>query len=492
MKFEVIKQDLNSKTDALIIGVFEGKALPTEAKQLDKTLNGAITKTYNEFKGEKKQVKVLTTMGKHNASKIYLLGLGKQDGFTLDSLRKAAAVAVKKARDDNCKHVSLTLTQVTVKGEKEMAKAQAVAEGIIMGLYDFNTFKTEREKIKTVNKVTIIAEDPRRAETGVLKGNILGESVNYTRDLVNLPANEVTPKYLAKQAEQLGKEHGFKVTIMGKDEMKKLGLNCILAVTKGSNEEPKLIVMEKKAKGKKMALVGKGITFDSGGLNIKTGKWMYDMKLDMGGAAAVLGTMKAVCELGMKVNLVGVIPTCENLTGGSAQKPGDIIKAYNGKTIEVGNTDAEGRLLLADAIPFTFDKYKPDSLIDLATLTGAIVMALGYQAAGLFGNDTNLKNKIKKAAETTQERVWELPMYEEYSDWVKSDFADVKNIQKAPQGYEAGSCTAAAFLESFVDGKWAHIDIAGTAFVYENSEYLHKGGTGYGVRLLTQLLSEWK
>ncbi len=466
-----------SIADCVLVGVFSKQVLSPAYNGLDSALGGALKEALKGFKAEPGKAKLLTTLGRVKPKAVILAGLGGEE--SLEALRKATGAAVKEAKRQGFKSARLSIHS-SFKDEETAAKAEC--EAAVLSLYSFDKFKSDKEDLFE----KIVFEESVKAAAE--KGKLLGDGANYARDLVNLPGNVVTPSYLAAEAEKLGSELGFKVKVLDEGDAEKLGMNCFLAVAKGSDEPARFVVLEKEGEGDPLVLVGKGVTFDTGGLNIKVNNYMTDMKMDMAGAAAVLGAFKAAAALGLKKRLVGLLPCCENMPSGRAQRPGDIVKAYNGKTVEVLNTDAEGRMILADALAYAEKHYKPWAIIDLATLTGAVIVALGYAAAGFFTNDSALARLLKKASENSGERVWELPLYEEYKDWVKSDNADVRNISKAPHGYEAGSCTGAAFLSNFVKGRWAHVDIAGTAFSYEQHPYLGKGATGYGVRLLTAFL----
>jgi len=326
---------------------------------------------------------------------------------------------------------------------------------------------------------------------GLEKGTTLANATCLTRDLVNEPPSIMNSEQMVKEAKKLNKK--IKVQVLENKELQKLGMNAILAVNAGSKSGAKLIIMKYNGGGKrKLALVGKGITFDSGGLDLKPSKHMLDMKMDMAGAATVMGTMKAAAELGLKVNLIGVLPVTSNMVGAGAYKPGDIITTYSGKTIEVQNTDAEGRLVLVDAISYTVEKFKPDMLIDLATLTGAAVVALGHEATALVGTERGIIKDLIAAGDYTYERAWELPLYKEFQDYIKGTISDFKNLG-GPTGSEGGTVTAAALLHEFVKPTpWVHMDIAGTAWFVENREYVKKGATGQGVRLLIKFLEDLK
>jgi leucyl aminopeptidase len=357
-------------------------------------------------------------------------------------------------------------------------------------------FKTERDDRKDVNSVTLMAAN--RAQANLIgraleTGRILAESANFARSLVNHPANEMTPTILAEQARQMAKACQLKCEVLDRKAMEKLGMGLLLGVAQGSEQAPKFIVLEHRSGKRKqdnIVFVGKGITFDSGGISIKSADGMERMKYDMSGGAAVIGALRAAALLKVPLNVVGLIPATENLLSGKATKPGDVHRAMNGKTAEIINTDAEGRLILGDALAYAA-RYKPSACVDLATLTGACVVALGHEAIGMMGNSQGeaLMQRLQKAGMRTGERVWQLPLWDEYLEHVKSDVADVKNVGL---GRAAGAIAGAAFLVKFVDGyPWVHLDIAGTAWADRDQPYKLKGGTGVGVRLLSQMLLDW-
>jgi leucyl aminopeptidase len=376
------------------------------------------------------------------------------------------------------------------------AAAQALVEGVVLALYRFDKFKTEENDRKDVVALTLVATNREQAKVvqhGAHIGHILGESANFARSLINHPSNEMTPSILAEQARQMAKEYGLKCEILERKDMEKLGMGLLLGVAQGSDQPPKFIILEHRG-GKRnqgnIVFVGKGITFDSGGISIKPADGMERMKYDMSGGAAVIGALRAAAILKVPHNVIGLIPATENLPSGKATKPGDVHRAMNGKTAEIINTDAEGRLILGDALAYAA-RYKPIACVDLATLTGACVVALGHEAIGMLGNDQSeqIMDRLKNAGMRAGERVWQLPLWDEYLEHVKSDVADVKNVGMSRA---AGTIAGAAFLVKFVDGyPWVHLDIAGTAWADREQPYKPKGGTGVGVRLLTQMLLDW-
>ncbi|MBC8500189.1 MAG: leucyl aminopeptidase [DPANN group archaeon] len=495
MKINVKKdKSENTKTEVLIIGHFEKEKFSHPA--LDKKLKGRISKAIKEkkFEGEFKQLHSVSSLGLIAPEKILLVGLGKKKEFDLEKLRKISGFTAKVVRDGKVTSFATTLTEEDVKGRNIEEKSLTIVEGILLGLYQFDRYKTEeKEKQPKVREVTLLTSDVKKSKTGVKKGEILANATNYVRDLVNMPACEATPTYIANEAKKIAKQHKIKIRIFGKKELEKKKMNAILGVSKGSSQEPKLVVLETNPKAKKkIALVGKGITFDSGGLDIKPESFMLDMKSDMAGAAAVLATVMVAAKLKILINVLGVMALTENMPGASAQKPGDIVTAYNKKTIEIANTDAEGRLVLADAVAYA-EEQKPAAIIDLATLTGSCIVVLGYSGAVLVSNNDKLKNAIKKSADETFERVWELPLWDDFREAIKGEIADVRNLGKFPKGYEAGTITAATFIEAFIEKTpWAHLDIAGTAWYEQEKEYISKAATGYGVRLLIHFLENWK
>ncbi len=484
---------LKHKTAALIVGAF-GDELTQDAALVDKALNGALKdlSTSKEFSGKFKEFHLVSTHDKIAAKRIILAGLGKKTELNSEKLRKISGFAAKYLRNIGVKEFSTTLHNIQFTQEA----VQATAEGIALGLYKFTKYKKQNENPKEITGAFFLTDSGRINDVnkGIKIAQIISEAVNQVRDISNMPANIMTPSQLAEESEKVAKECKLKIKVYSKIEMEKMGMNCILAVSRGSTEEPKLIVLEHNPSAKDtIAIVGKGITFDSGGLDIKPWQYMEEMKSDKCGAAAVLGIIKAASKLNIPLHVVGVMPATENMPSGSATKPGDIVTAYNKKTVEIINTDAEGRLILADALSFTEEKFKPQAIIDLATLTGACIVALGYEAAAVLGNDEALIEKLKTAGNKCFERLWPLPLWEEYDEAIDSESADVRNTNKGPSS-SAGTIQGAAFLKKFINNNtpWAHIDIAGTSWLLAERDYLPKSATGYGVRLITQFLLDWK
>lgn len=479
MKVEFRKTSLGKIKDALVcVFLMQGEKPPREIAQF---MKGVSKK---RFEGKLEQTFSTETLGKAGFRHLLIVGLGEKGKFRLDNLRRAAGVAVRHAAALKEKELSVYLPHLP---KTDISKtAQAVTEGAMLAGYKFDRFKTKKEDVFKVEKLRIVSE--KDANKGVKLGTVYATAQNYSRELDEQPANIATPTKIAEESRRLAKQKGLHVTVYDRKAMKKMGMGGLLAVGKCSVEPPVLVKLEHN-KGKKYPLyciVGKGITFDAGGISLKPSKNMHEMKYDKSGAINVLGVMKAVAELRLPIRLIGLMPLTENVPSGSAQKPGDIIKAHNGKTIEVLNTDAEGRLVLADALSFAAEQ-KPKAIIDMGTLTGAMVICLGRHAAGLFSNDDKLSKAIEQAGEDTHERVWRFPLWPEYGEMMKSDFADLKNISELP---EAGSITAAAFLQEFVGKtKWAHLDIASVGLVKWNHPYLDKGAAGTGVRLVTETLT---
>jgi len=411
-----------------------------------------------------------------------------QTGETADvaSLRLAASAAAKAVIAGKATSTGVHLLLVAGKTLDIETAAAIVAQAFVFEGYRFDQFKSKKEPVATLTNVNITVSkkaDQDAAQAGLQQGLAIGHGVNFTRDLGNAPGNVCTPTYLATQAQALGKAAKIKVDVLEAADMQKLGMGSFLAVAKGSIEPPKLITLEYKGgKGKPVVLVGKGITFDSGGISLKPGDSMDEMKYDMCGAATVLGVFKAVTELKLPINLVGVIATCENMPAVNAYKPGDILTSMSGQTIEVLNTDAEGRLVLCDALTYAA-KYEPETIIDIATLTGACVIALGHIATGLYANDEKLAEQLLAAAGTSGDKAWRMPLWDDYQEQLKSNFADMANIGGRP----GGSITAAVFLSRFVkDVNWAHLDIAGTAW----KSGAAKGATGRPVPMLVEFLNQ--
>jgi leucyl aminopeptidase len=461
----------------------QGEKAPKEAERL---LRGVKEERYA---GKLLQTYACDTGSKEGARHLVIVGLGKKGEFRLDNLRRAAGLAVRYAGARREKEAAIFLPPdlPLPKGMGGGKAAQALCEGALLAGYKFTEFKTKRDELFDVERVTM-AGLGKEAEEGIRLGTIMAGAQNYARSLDDQPANVASPQKVAEWAKKLAKEEGLEIEIFDAARMKRMGMNALLAVAEGSANKPLLVRLDYN-KGKKLPLycvVGKGVTFDSGGISIKPSANMHEMKYDKTGAINVLGVMMAVSRLGLPIRVIGLMPLVENMPSGTAQRPGDIVRAYNGKTIEVLNTDAEGRLILADALAYAAEQ-KPEGIIDMATLTGAMIISLGRHAIGMFSNDERLAGALAGAGEDTHERVWRLPVWPEYGEMIKADFADIKNISE--QG-EAGSITAAMFRKEFVgEAKWAHLDIAAVDFVKWPHPYLEKSASGTGVRLVAAALS---
>lgn len=490
--------------EVVVVNLFEGVDHPGGATgAVDAALGHQITAMIatGDISGAFKEVTVFPTFDKINANRVMVVGLGKRQDFTLDRVRQVSACAATKARDMGLRTFS-TIVHGAGVGDLDLGDAaEAVVEGALLGLYRYTEHKTDADK-KKIEAMTIVTLEKARADAirdVVHRASVVSTMTNFARDLVNAPSNMKTPRQFAERIQQASKEAGAKLTIYDEKQLDKMGFGALLGVAKGSVEPPRLVTLEYSGGGKEkpVVFVGKGITFDSGGIALKPLEAlgtdpMWIMRYDMAGAAVALSAVLAAARLKLPVNVVGIAPLSENMPSGSAQKPGDIVRAYGGKTIEVLNPDAEGRLVLADALGYA-KTLKPKAVIDIATLTGAVKVALGTHAAGMFVNDADLRSRLERAAEATAERVWALPLWDEYDEQIKSDFADIKNTG----GRSAGAITAAKFLEKFASGlRWAHLDIAGTSWVEAapdspKKEYLPRGASGFGVRLLVRLLREW-
>jgi len=489
LEIKVIVGDIVAvEADAIVVNLFEEVERPGGATgAVDKALGGAITKLieHGELKGKLNEVHIIHSLGKVPARIVAVAGLGKHSGFTLDRVRDITAEVCRALRKLNCRRIA-TIVHGGVGGIEPGAACQAMVEGGLLGLYSFRKHITKEPDYGDVEELLIVERDAAKLQAlqeGCETGRVTAEATSLARDLVNEPSNHMTPSDMAKVAEKLAKAHGLGLTVLDREQMEKEGMGAILGVARGSRQPPKLIVLSykgDKTASETLGFVGKGITFDSGGISIKPSDGMAEMKGDMAGAAAVLSALSAIAQLKLKVNVTAVAPATENLPGGNATKPGDILKAVNGKTIEVVNTDAEGRLVLADALGYAV-KQGLSPLVDVATLTGACHVALGRLCSGVFSNDQELVDRLTKAGAEAGERLWQMPMYEEYKEQNKSEVADIKNTG----GRWGGAITAAQFLAEFVgDTPWAHIDIAGTSDNDKERGYLVKGATGVGVRIL--------
>ena len=473
------------QTPMLAIAVMRG-GLPGSLAELDRAAGGALQRlsAAGDFTGKRDETALIYPPGP--AGRILLIGMGKSEEVNRAAVRRAASVAAKRMRALGVTQGAFHLPAES-RGEVTPAEAgQAIAEGLAQGAWQFLEMKRPGEEKKPpLERVDVLAPEDEAFAAGHRIGAAIGAGQTLARGIQVLPGNVCTPTYVARAAEELAARHGLEVTVLDKAAIAREKMGALLAVAQGSVEEPRFIALEYKgAEGAPIVLVGKGVTFDTGGISIKPAQNMEDMKYDMSGAAAVLGTFEALGRLKPAVHVVGLIPSTENMPSGTAVKPGDVVTSHFGKTIEVINTDAEGRLILCDALSWA-RRYRPACVIDIATLTGAVVVALGHSAAGVMGSDEALVEEVRRAGERAGERAWPLPLWDEYRDLMKSDIADVKNAGGRP----AGSISAGWFLREFVDGfPWAHLDIAGTAYTDRDDPSRVKGPTGIGVRLFSELV----
>jgi len=493
MEIKVITGDIAKiKADAIIVNFFEGMKSPDgDITAVDKALDGAITQliSQGEIKGKLNEITLVHSLGKLPAARVVVVGLGKQSELSLDKVRGAAGETCRWLRQRDVGSVATTAQGTGINNISPEDSAQAITEGALLGLYLFRKHMTrEDDKPGELKQLLIVGSDKAKIqlEKGSAKGKVLAEATNLARDMVNEPANYMTPTHMAEIAMKLAQSHGLEATILDQKKMAELGMGALLGVAQGSQQPPKFIVLQYKGGDSaktNVALVGKGITFDSGGISIKPSEKLEEMKGDMAGGAAVMAAISAIAQLKPKINAMAVIPATENLPSGSALKPGDILTAMNGKTIEIISTDAEGRLILADALSYA-KKLGAEFIVDVATLTGACLVALGGITTGAFANNQNLMDRVTAAGAKAGEYIWQMPMYDEYKEQNKSDVADVKNVG----GRYAGAITAAKFLAEFInDTPWVHLDIAGTSLSEKDRGYTVKGATGVPVRTLVNL-----
>ena len=491
LEVKVVTGDITEiDADAIVVNLFQGvEEVSGASAAVDKALGGAISSLISkgEFKGKFGEVSIVHTLGKLPARMVAIAGLGKQQDLNLDRIRGVAGEFCRSLRKLNCHRIATILHGAGVGGVEPGASAKAIVEGAVLGLYSFSRYK--KPDYEDIGEMVIVGREQSTipvVERGVHEGRIMAEAVCLARDMANEPANYMTPSRMADIAKEIADRHGLELNILNSEDMEAMGMGALLGVARGSSEPPKLITLGYKGdqrSEKAVGFLGKGITFDSGGISIKPSEGMGEMKDDMAGGAAGIAALSAIVQLKPKVNVTAVIPASENLPSGTALKPGDILKAMNGKTIEVINTDAEGRLILADALSYAV-KQGLSPLVDLATLTGACRVALGDGYSGAFTNNQELLNEVMKAGDRSGEKLWQMPMPEEYKEQNKSEIADVKNTGNR----YAGAITAALFLSEFVDNTpWVHIDIAGTSLSSKESGYVVKGATGVGVRTLVEL-----
>jgi leucyl aminopeptidase len=493
MKVSLLTKPLNAADgDVLILGAYaEDKRMAEPLARVDRALGGQLGEVFKaeKFLGKAGQLTHLYTNGRLAATRVMVVGLGPRGQLTPEAIRRAAAAGVRRARDLGARVVAIEVLGDTL---LPGVRARAIVGGALMGTYTFDRYKKEKPD-RVVEELRLVEPETRRAREmreAIQIGEVFGGAANFARDLVNAPANEVTPTYLARTAERIAREGRLKLKIYDWAECEEMGMGAFLGVAAGSDQPPRFIHMTYFPRGRarrRVVIIGKGVTFDSGGLDIKPADGMVRMKNDMSGAAAVLAVMRALPVLKPPVEVHAIVAATENMISGRAQRPGDVVRAMNGTTIEIGNTDAEGRLTLADALAYAVARVKPDEMIDLATLTGACVVALGSLCAGLLTTSQPLADRVRAAADLVGERLWQLPMIEEYKEGMKSDVADINNV--GPRG--GGAINAGIFMKEFVaDVPWVHLDIAGPAFSDKDLPLGPKGATGFGARTLLAYLTE--
>lgn len=482
--------------ELLVLFQCEGeKHLKEETAAINKLLDGQLVAALDqgEFEGKPNELFLVHTQGKCSAKRVLLVGLGQRRELRLDSFRQAMGAAAKRVRQAKITSFGVAMPSVSPRGVAPLDIAQAIAEGAILGVYHFTEYRSDNgAKPPDLERLTLYCTQRpqmRQLVEGIRRGIVTAEAAVFVRDLCNHPSNVMTPTRVAAEAKGIAKETGVTLKILEQKDMEQLGMGALLGVARGSHEPPKFIILEYKGERAKknlqpIVLVGKTVTFDTGGISLKPSENMEQMKADMTGGAEVLASVRAAARLKLPLYVVGILPVAENMPGGRAMKPGDIVKTLSGKTVEVQNTDAEGRLILSDGLAYA-TRYQPAALIDVATLTGACVVALGQFAIGMFGNNDRLKEQVRKAGLRAGERVWEMPLWDDYFEQLRSDVADMRNIG----GRGGGMITAALFLSKFVgDCPWIHLDIASTDWSERERAYIPKGPTGIGTRLLIQYL----
>ncbi len=493
MEIKVIAGDIiKIKADAIIVNFFEGmERLDGDIAAVDKALDGAISQliSQGEIKGKLNEITIVHSLGKLPTARVVVSGLGKQSELSPNKIRGAVAETCRWLRQKGIGNITTTAQGAGINNIRLEDAAQVVTEGALLGLYSFRKHITkEDDKLGEIKQLLIVGSDEAKPhlEEGSNKGKVLAEATNLARNMINEPANYMTPNHMAKMAKSLAESHGLEVSVLEQGQMTELGMGALLGVAQGSRQPPKFIVLHYRGGDSaeiNVALVGKGITFDSGGISIKSSEGLAEMKGDMAGGAAVMAAISAIAQLKPKINVTAIVPATENLPSGNALKPGDILTAMNGKTIEIITTDAEGRLILADALAYA-KKFGAKFIVDVATLTGACRVALGDVCSGAFGNNQELVDKVIAAGNEAGELIWQMPMYDEYKEQNKSDVADIKNIG----GRYGGAITGAKFLAEFInDTPWVHLDIAGTSLSEKERGYLVKGATGVPVRTLVNL-----
>ncbi|MDE2688394.1 MAG: leucyl aminopeptidase [Chloroflexota bacterium] len=496
MRINVVAGDIAQQdVGAVVVNLFEGITTPGGATgAVDKAMGGAISALIadGEIKGKSGEMTLIHTLGSITPKRVLVAGLGSADSFTLDGVRSVAAEAARHLNGIGVQSAATIVHGAGIAGLDEQASAQALAEGIVLGMYRFDKYKADASDAN-LNEMTVVEFDESKLDalrSGIDVGSIIGEGVNRCRDMANEPANSMTPSEMAEQALEVSQAHGVELEVIERPQMKELGMGALLAVARASEEPPKFIIMryngDPQNTENNIGLLGKGITFDSGGLDIKNASGMATMKGDMAGGASVIGAMEAIAQLKPKINVTVIVPAAENMVSGAALRPGDVIRAMNGKTIEIDNTDAEGRLVLADAMSYA-RSVGLNRLVDVATLTGAMGVALGDKCMGAFGNDDEFTQQVVSAGNAVGERAWPLPMYDEYKTQYRSDIADIKNTG----GSGAGAITGALIIGEFNDGApWVHLDIAGVARTGSVKGANIKGATGAPVRTLVRLVCD--
>ncbi len=482
-----------TRADAIVMGVFEGIKRPRgDVSTVNKALEGAVSQLIHEgeIKGKLCEVTVIHSLGKITPERVVLIGLGKRSELTLEKIRIAAAEASRILQKKGVKHIAIAPLGAGLNKISFQSAAQAIAEGAVLGLYSYRKHFTKESEQGQIEELTIV-ERSRSAiasiKQGVDEGKIVGEATNLARDMVNEPANYMTPTQMAEEARKIADKYGLELTVLEREDMQKLGMGALLGVASGSDQPPKFIVLKYRGNNSKdidIALIGKGITFDSGGISLKPSENMGAMKTDMAGGASVMAAMSAIAQLKPKINVIAIVGATENLPSGSALKPADVLTTMNGKTIEIESTDAEGRLTLADALSYA-NQRGAKRIVDIATLTSGCVTALGDVATGAFTNNQTLVDKVIAAGEEVGDKIWQMPMYEEYKEQNKSDVADIKNTG----GRKASPITAALFVGEFAgETPWVHLDIAGTSYLDKPRGYYGKGATGVPTRTLVKLV----
>jgi len=480
------------RTSVLCVFSFEGTNVTIGLGKLNKKIDQTISQSVKEINGRKGKISIIHSHKEIPSERVLIAGLGKKEKLTSDVIRDVTGIITKKIHELKIKEFSIIIPEkISIKNDQIIS---SIVEGANLSLYEFNLFKKEKSTNKEPD-LTLLTSD-KNAQIIIKNSITISDAVKFTRDVANLPPNECPPAKLGEIAKKIANQNKMKCTVFSKNEIKSKGLGGVTAVGQGSKNEPRFIILEYrngKKESKAILLVGKAVTFDTGGISLKGGEKMDEMKFDKCGGCTVLGIMKAISELRLPINVVAIIPSVENMPSGEAFRPGDIIKLFNGKTAEILNTDAEGRLILADGLAYGIKHYQPSSVMDFATLTGACIVALGTNVAGIVSNNTKLASKIKTASAKTSEEVWELPINDDYMDMVKSKVADIRNIG---MGRAAGTITAAAFLANSIGNvPWVHFDIAGTAWIQpstKNKSYNSHGATGFGVRLVVNHLMNQK